>query len=166
MLFICGNNTDLESDTTLKKIAQNKGISIISEQLLDVNNNLLTNSLFNTTFSSLLKSDLCLTFGTNIRFEAALLNVRLKKRIIVGNFIKASLGLNDNYTHLNVSIGNSIKTLIQVAEGRHPFCKNLLKAKKPFFILGTGVMHRLDSRSTTHLITHLTRYTQVVNDPS
>ena len=164
MLFVCGNNTDVESVEMLKKISQNNGVDLISEEYLMLDNNLLSNTRFNTTFSDILESDVCLTFGTNVRFEASLLNVRLKKRSKIGNFIKASVGLNENNTYHNVSLGNSVNTLIQIAEGRHSFCKDLAKAKMPMIILGSSVKKRLDSNAVTDLVCSLEKHINVINE--
>lgn len=164
MLFVCGNNADLETTQMLKKIAQNKGISVVSEEFLMLDNNLLSNTRFNTTFSDILDSDLCLTFGTNVRLEASLLNVRLKKRSKFGGFTKASAGLNENNTYSNISLGNSIKTLVQIAEGRHSFCKKLTKAKTPMIILGSSVQKRLDAHAITDLVNSLEKYTNVIHE--
>jgi NADH-quinone oxidoreductase chain G len=158
MLIVYGNNVDVESSQVLKKIAQNNNIDLISEQFLETNTNLVSNLRFNTTFSDILSSDLCITFGTNIRFEASLLNVRLKKRSKIGNFIKASVGLTENLNYSNVALGNSISTLIQISEGRHPFCKALAKAKTPMIIIGSGVKKRLDSDSISKLVDSLSNH--------
>jgi NADH dehydrogenase (ubiquinone) Fe-S protein 1 len=158
MLIVYGNNVDVESSQVLKKIAQNNNIDLISEQFLETNTNLVSNLRFNTTFSDILSSDLCITFGTNIRFEASLLNIRLKKRSKIGNFIKASVGLTENLNYSNVALGNSISTLIQISEGRHPFCKALAKAKTPMIIIGSGVKKRIDSDSISKLVDSLSNH--------
>lgn len=164
MVFVCGNTLDLESSQALKKISQNKGIDIVSEQFLSQDTRLLPSSRFNTTFSDILDSDLCITFGTNIRFEASLLNVRLKKRSKSGNFVKASVGLTENCTYANISLGNSAATLIQIAEGRHPFCKSLGKSKRPLIILGSAAKKRLDAASITNLVNTLTTRANVLTE--
>jgi NADH dehydrogenase/NADH:ubiquinone oxidoreductase subunit G len=133
---------DFETVSFLKRVSQNLGIDLISEQYLNVENKLISNSQFNTNFTDILNSDLCLTVGTNIRFEASLLNVRIKKRAQKGNFTRASIGLTENCNHKNNSIGNSFSTLIKIAEGKHFFCKNLIKSKKPMIIIGTSVKKR------------------------
>lgn len=164
MLFICGNNVDLESAQVLKKIAQTKGISLFLEQFLGLDNTLLSNSLCNTTFSDILNSDLCLTFGTNIRFEASLMNVRVKKRSKEGRFIRASVGLNENCTYSNTSLGHSVHTLLQIVEGRHPFCKSLTHSKMPMIVLGSSIKKRLDSPAITTLVESLGKHTNIISD--
>jgi NADH dehydrogenase (ubiquinone) Fe-S protein 1 len=163
ILFVAGNTLDLESSKVLKNISQNLGIDIISEQFLELDNKVMSNTRFNSTFVDILDSDLCLTVGTNIRFEASLLNVRLKQCVKRGNFIKASIGLNENLTYSNLSIGNSIQTLIKIAEGRHPFCKVLVKSKAPSLIIGSSVKKRLDSSSVTALLNTIAFNTNVIS---
>jgi NADH dehydrogenase (ubiquinone) Fe-S protein 1 len=152
ILIVAGNTLDLETLKILKDLSQNLGMDVITEQFLDLDTRLMSNTRFNTSFPDLLNSDLCLTIGTNIRFEASLLNIRIKKRTKTGGFIKASIGLNENCMYLNDSIGNSIKTLTKIAEGKHPFCKALVKSKKPLLIIGTSVKKRLDSSAINILV--------------
>ena len=136
---------------------------MVSEEFLDLNNNFFSNSRLNTTFSDILEADLCLTIGTNVRLEASLLNIRIKKRIKKGNFIKASVGSSDNFLYTNFALGNSTKTLVQISEGRHPFCKSLIKSKKPFIIVGAGVKRRLDSASIDNLLKSLEKQTTILS---
>jgi len=164
ILFVCGNNADLETIQFLKKVSQEFNISLISEDFKDISTDLMMSVKSNITFSDILNSDLCLTVGTNVRFEASLLNVRLKKRIKRGNFVKASIGLNENSTYLNDSIGNSIKTLFAIAEGKHSFCQKLVKAKTPFIILGSSVKKRLDSNSMSSLLRELAKYCNIIDE--
>jgi len=164
VLFICGNMVDLETLYILKTISRILNISLISETFLNSNNNLMCTGKLNTIFGDILNSDLCLTIGANIRFEASLLNVRLRKRIQRGTFVKASIGLCENLTYKNDSIGNSLKTLIDIAEGKHSFCQKLVKAKTPFLIIGSSVKKRLDSKSVSYLINNLTEHINICDE--
>lgn len=164
VLFVCGNNADLETLAFLKTLSQKLNISLIGEEFRNANNDLMPSVKSNVIFSDVLNSDLCLTVGTNVRFEASLLNIRLKKRIKKGNFIKVSIGLNESCTYANDSIGNSIKTLFTIAEGKHSFCQKLVNSKKPFIILGSSVKKRLDSSSITNLLTELSKYCRILDE--
>jgi len=164
VLFICGNTLDLETFEKLKQVAQILGVTLVTEEYLNLENDLLLSTKMNTTFSNILESDLCLTVGTNTRFEASLLNVRIKKRIRMGSFVKASIGLRDDLTYSNDSIGNSIKTLIEISEGKHFFCQQLVKAKRPFIVLGSAAKKRLDSNALSALIEKLSTYSKVVDE--
>jgi len=164
IIFVCGNNTDLETVQILKKTAQDFGIRLITEDFLRVDSSLMSAVKLNTIFTDILESDLCLTIGTNTRFEASLLNVRLKKKVKMGNFTRASIGLCSELNYSNDSIGNSIKTLIEIAEGKHSFCQKLIKAKKPFLIVGSSLKKRIDAASLDTLLAKLSKYTKIIDE--
>ena len=69
-----------------------------------------------------------------------------------------------NQQNLNDSIGNSIKTLFAIAEGKHSFCQKLVKAKTPFIILGSSVKKRLDSNSMSSLLIELAKYCHIIDE--
>src|SRR6516165_7506473 len=48
--------------------------------------------LFNSTIAGIERADLCLLVGTNPRFEAPLINARLRKRYLRGGFAVAAVG--------------------------------------------------------------------------
>lgn len=164
ILIICGNLADSETIQGVVNISQNYGIKIISEDFLNISNSLLSCIKMNTTFTDILNSDLCLLIGTNVRFEASLLNVRIKKRHNSGNFFCGSIGLSENLTYSNETLGNSLNTLLLIAEGRHNFCRKLTKAKKPMLIVGTGVKRRLDSKSIDSLLLRLSKYVTLIEE--
>jgi NADH dehydrogenase (ubiquinone) Fe-S protein 1 len=163
-VIICGNNLDLETLELLKVTSENCGIPIVTENYLNDDSNSMLFSRSNATFEDILESDLCLTIGTNVRFEAALLNVRLNKRRRRGNFVKASIGLAENLNYKNEYLGNSLKTLLDIVEGKHPFCKKLYKAEKPVIILGTSLKKRVDSKTIENLITSLSKNCKIVDE--
>jgi len=164
ILFVCGNNLDFETIQIIKNKAQDLGVRLISEEYFKENVNLMKNIKSNITFEDILQSDLCLSVGTNTRFEAALLNVRLKKKSRMGNFVRASIGLCEDLCYNNTSIGNSLKTLVNIAEGKDVFCQKLVKAKKPFIIIGSGVKKRIDGSSLEPLFTHLSKNITIIGE--
>jgi len=164
ILIVCGNNADLESVQQLKDISQNLSISLVSEDFLNIDSSLMSSIKTNTTLNDILESDLCLSVGVNHRFEASLLNVRLRKRIRAGNFLNASIGLAENLTYANDAIGNSLKTLIELAEGKHKFCQKLVKAKRPVIFIGSAIKKRIDSKTINYLITQLSKHVKILDD--
>jgi NADH-quinone oxidoreductase chain G len=162
-IIICGNNLDLEALELLKVSSESLNIPIITENYLSNDSSCMVFSKSNSTFDDILESDLCLTVGTNVRFEAALLNVRLRKRIRRGNFVKASIGLTENLNYQNESLGNSVETLLSIVEGKHSFCKKLSKAKKPIIILGSSIKKRLDSTTIENLIKKLSKHCKIID---
>ncbi|MBX7147336.1 MAG: NADH-quinone oxidoreductase subunit NuoG [Alphaproteobacteria bacterium] len=100
--------------------------------------------LFNTTIAGIEEADLCLLIGVNPRWEAALINARLRKRFLQGNFTIGSLGPKTDLTYPIHDLGNNPRTLIDIALGNHDFTRVLDQAKKPMVIVGSHVLTRPD----------------------
>jgi NADH dehydrogenase/NADH:ubiquinone oxidoreductase subunit G len=163
-LIVCGKQADLETSKALSDFAANFNIPFVNESNLILNSNIQSLSKFSTTFDDILESDLCLLVGTNPRFEASLLNVRMKKRMSRGLFKVASIGLPEDLTYSSENLGVSIESLISLLEGKHPFCQQLVKAQKPIIILGESALKRKDGIEIQQLVTNLSKYTKVIQE--
>jgi len=163
-LIVCGNQVDLETSTLLRDFALNLNVPFLIENDLKSSPNLMSSNKFSTTFTDILESDLCLLVGTNPRFEASLLNVRLKKRMNRGLFTVASLGLPEDLTYSAENIGISTESLVSLLEGKHPFCQKLAKANKPIVILGESILKRKDGAVLQQLLTNLSKYCKIVSE--
>nr|UXG55658.1 NADH dehydrogenase subunit 11 [Phytophthora cactorum] len=143
---IIGNLTDLESLFLLKKNLNKLGISNINyEYFLNnknfkINSDLTSNFLFNNTLKSIEESDLCLIIGSDIRKEGSILNIHLINRLRKGGFKIAYMGNKTNFTYPIKHLGLTCKTLINIILGKHSFCKDLKKAKKPLIIIGENII--------------------------
>jgi NADH-quinone oxidoreductase subunit G len=100
--------------------------------------------LFNTGIAGIEQADLCLLIGTNPRWEAPLVNARLRKRYLMGGFKVAAIGPALDLTFPVENLGAGPDTLAAIAEGRHPFAERLRAAKRPMLILGQGAIARPD----------------------
>lgn len=107
------------------------------------------NYLFNTTIIDLEEGDvdLVLLVGSNPRYEAPLVNSRIRKcwrnNLIDDIAVISSekdLKLLYDYEHL----GTSVSTLKELADGRHKFVEKIRNAKKPILILGQQVLKGSD----------------------
>ncbi len=96
--------------------------------------------IFNPTIAGIEESDCILIIGANPRFEASLLNVRIRKtwraKDLPIGLVGQRVDLTYDYTHLGEDI-DSVKAL---ATGSHKFNKILKKAKKPIVIVGEGAI--------------------------
>nr|UXG56043.1 NADH dehydrogenase subunit 11 [Phytophthora cactorum] len=143
---IIGDLTDLESLFLLKKNLNKLGISNINyEYFLNnknfkINSDLTSNFLFNNTLKSIEESDLCLIIGSDIRKEGSILNIHLINRLRKGDFKIAYMGNKTNFTYPIKHLGLTCKTLINIILGKHSFCKDLKKAKKPLIIIGENII--------------------------
>ncbi|HLT02193.1 MAG TPA: NADH-quinone oxidoreductase subunit NuoG, partial [Geminicoccaceae bacterium] len=100
--------------------------------------------LFNTTIAGIEQADLCLLIGTNPRYEASLVNARIRKRWRQGGFVAGRIGPKVNLTYPVVELGAGPSTLAEVADGSHEFCARLEQAARPMLIVGQGALGRPD----------------------
>lgn len=100
--------------------------------------------LFNTTIAGIERADLCLLVGTNPRWEAPLVNARLRKRWRMGGFRVARIGAAFDLTYPVEHLGDGPDVLQAIADGTHPFCEALGKAERPMIVFGTGAVARPD----------------------
>jgi NADH-quinone oxidoreductase subunit G len=100
--------------------------------------------LFNTTLGGLEQADAILLVGANPRFEAAVLNARIRKIWLAGRtrigLIGEALDLGYGYDHL----GAGGEALGGLAGGEGDFHKALKTAQRPAIILGSGALGRDD----------------------
>lgn len=100
--------------------------------------------LFNTTIEGIEQADALLIVGSNPRYEAAVLNARIRKCWRRGGFPIGVIGeageLRYNYEYL----GSGAETLSDLANGSHSFIEKLKSAKNPLIIVGQGALSRAD----------------------
>nr|YP_010394873.1 NADH dehydrogenase subunit 11 [Phytophthora plurivora]DAZ89310.1 TPA_asm: NADH dehydrogenase subunit 11 [Phytophthora plurivora] len=145
---IIGDLTDLESLFLLKKNFNKLGIfnivyeSFLKNQQNKINSDLTSNFLFNNTLKSIEDSDLCLIIGSDIRKEGSILNIHLINRLKKGNFKIAYIGNKIDFTYPIKHLGLTFTILINIMLGKHSFCKDLKKAKKPLIIFGENILNQ------------------------
>jgi NADH-quinone oxidoreductase subunit G len=100
--------------------------------------------LFNTGIANIEKADAILLIGTNPRWEAPIVNARIRKRYLKGKVKIAAVGPKYDLTYPAEMLGAGPDTLGQIANGSHPFAQVLKDAKAPMLILGMGALARPD----------------------
>ena len=100
--------------------------------------------LFNTTIAGIEIADACLLIGTNPRWEAPIINARLRKRWLKGGFPVGVVGAQQDLTYKTDYLGAGPQTLKEIADGTHPFCEILKNAERPMLIVGQGALARED----------------------
>ncbi len=100
--------------------------------------------LFNPTIEGIEQADALLIIGANPRFEAAVLNARIRKRWRRGNFPIGVIGEAGELRYDYEYLGSGPDTLKDLVDGTHSFAKVLTDAKKPLIIIGQGALSRAD----------------------
>jgi NADH-quinone oxidoreductase subunit G len=107
--------------------------------------------LFNTTIAGVEAADAILLIGANPRWEAPVLNARIRKTWLAGNIAIAGIGVRGDQTYPVKDLGASIDVLQQVADGSHDFAKVLHDAKRPMIVVGSSAIARADGAAVLRL---------------
>ena len=94
------------------------------------------NYIFNVSINGIEEADLIFLIGTNPRYEATILNARIRKSHLNNNTKILSLNNNGDLTYPYESLDGKTQTLKNIFEGTHRLSKNFIDSKKPMIILG------------------------------
>ena len=100
--------------------------------------------IFNPTIEGIEHADALLLIGANPRFEAAVLNARIRKRWRRGNFPIGLIGEGGDLRYEYEYLGSGTDTLGELASGANRFAETLRNAKQPMIIVGQGALTRPD----------------------
>jgi NADH-quinone oxidoreductase subunit G len=96
--------------------------------------------VFNPTIEGIEQADAILIVGSNPRFEASVLNARIRKAWRAGNLPIGVIGEIGDLRYDYEMLGAGPETLKELADGKAKFFKVLDKAKKPMIIVGQGAI--------------------------
>ena len=85
-------------------------------------NGIRANYLFNTGIANIDDADALLIIGSNPRREAPVLNARIRKRWVAGNF-PIRIGQDEDLTYPTKHLGNGAETLAELASGKGVFLR-------------------------------------------
>jgi NADH-quinone oxidoreductase subunit G len=121
--------------------------------------------LFNTSIAGVEAADALLLIGTNLRWEAPVLNVRIRKTWLASNIKIANVGVAYDLTYPVQQLGETAGVLEQIASGAHPFAQVLKDAKRPMLIIGPGVVARPDGAQLLKLAAKIAGETGMIGPP-
>ncbi len=120
--------------------------------------------IFNTTIAGIEQADACLLIGTNPRWEAPLVNARLRKRWLAGGFRVGVIGPQHDLTYRTEYLGAGPQTLNELVSGTLAFADVLRQAKNPMIIVGQGALGRDDGAAVLALARKAAEELGVVKD--
>ncbi|MFO1059558.1 MAG: NADH-quinone oxidoreductase subunit NuoG [Dongiaceae bacterium] len=163
---IAGDLADVESMYALKGLMQALGSPHLDcrQDGAKIDPQSRAGWLFNTTIVGLEQADACLIIGSNPRWEAPLVNARLRKRYVAGGFRLAAIGPQANLSYPVRQLGAGPETLAALVEGRIDFAETLKQAKRPMLILGTGALARPDGAAILGLARRLAEQCNMIQE--
>ena len=110
------------------------------------------NYLFNSTINGIEESDLIFLIGANPRYEATMLNARIRKSYVNNNTKIISLNEVGDITYPYENLDGTLKTLKDIFEGKHEISNQIINAKKPLIIIGESLLNIKSSKYFFNLI--------------
>jgi len=120
-----------------------------------VNTNERENYIFNSSINGIEDSDLIILIGTNPRYEATILNARIRKSFLKNNTPIYSLGDIGELNYPYKMIKNDTETIKNIIQNNHELSDLIKNSKKPIIILGQSA---LKLRSSKYIFEEIKKY--------
>ena len=165
-LALSGKFTDIETLFSAKSFLESLGSKYYecrydNVQFIESNR---TSYIFNSSIQEIDNADLILLIGSNPRWEASVLNSRIRKAYLNNNckigLIGKKIDLTYNYTHLS----EDIIYLRNILENNSPFSQELENSKKPLIIIGNSAINNQEGEEIIKLCSEISKKYNVVND--
>ena len=153
-----GDLTNMEASFIFKEffdrtIGNNNYDSRSSKKFVDTSSR--ENYIFNSTINGIEDSDLIFLIGANPRYEATILNARIRKAYLNNNTKIISLNEIGDLTYPYQSLNGKTKTIKEIFENTNEISNEILKSQKPMIILGESF---LNSGSAIYLFNLIKNY--------
>ena len=143
---ICGFTGDLINMETLYIFKEFFNKSLNSKNLESRSNHAYLNPekrenyLFNSSINGIEESDFIFLIGTNPRFEATILNARIRKSYLKNKTEIISLNNIGDLTYPYKKLEGNIDTIKEIINDQHAVSAKIKEAKKPIIIFGQSAL--------------------------
>ena len=131
----------------------NKYESRSSQSFID--RSLRENYIFNSSINGIEESDFILLVGTNPRFEATMINARIRKAYLSNNTKIISINDVGDLTYAYKFLDGKTQTIKDITENKNEVSQDILDAKNPMVILGESF---LNTKSANYLFYSLKNF--------
>ncbi|MEM6602536.1 MAG: NADH-quinone oxidoreductase subunit NuoG [Pseudomonadota bacterium] len=139
--FIAGPHSDVETLFAAQNLAEKFGAFTEGRRhLQSIPADNIALSRFNSEFAAIDRADVIILIGTNPRFEAPVLNARIRKAWLQNNADIAVIGETYDLTYDYQHLGAGASTLTGVLDGTDKFADILKEAQRPVIIIGENVI--------------------------
>ncbi len=111
--------------------------------------------IFNPTIEGIEQADAVLIIGSNPRFEASVLNARIRKRWRLGKLPVGVIGDVGDTRYQYERLGSGPESLKGLVDGTGAFFDVLKNAQRPLIIVGQGALARADGKAVLGLAAKL-----------
>ena len=157
MAAIAGDLCDAEAMLALKMLMEQLGSANLDcrQDGAQIGPGAEAGFLFNSGIAGIEAADAVLLIGSNPRWEAPLVNARLRKRVLRGGLALGMIGPRPDLTVAYEHLGEGPAALQALAAGEGAFAEALSAAERPMLILGQGAVARPDGAAVLDLARQL-----------
>ena len=165
-LALSGKFTDIETLFSAKSFLQSLGSNYFDCRYDNVQfiENQRASYLFNSSIQEIDNADAILLIGTNPRWEACVLNARIRKAYINNDcrigLIGKKLDLTYKYEHLS----DSIEHINDLLNNNSPFSEVLKNSKKSLIIIGNSAINYRDGKEVLNVCSEIAKKYNVSNN--
>ena len=121
--------------------------------------------LFNSTIAGVDTADALLIVASNPRWEAPVLNARIRRRWLAGGLAVGLIGDARDLTYRYDHLGEGPEVLAGILDGGDAFAERLRAAERPMLVVGTGGLARPDGAAVLAMLGRIAdRYGAVRDD--
>lgn len=139
---LAGDLVDCESMLLMKRLMQHVGSRHMDCRIdgayADASN--MSSYIFNTSLNDIETADVCVLVGSNPRWEAPLLNVRLRRGVTQHGMQVFRIGFEHDLTYPVTDVGNDVALLDEILSGKGKVATALKSAKRPAIIIGQAAL--------------------------
>ncbi|MDB3903344.1 NADH-quinone oxidoreductase subunit NuoG [Candidatus Pelagibacter sp.] len=149
---ICGLTGDLVNMETLYIFKEFFNKTLGSQNIESRNNHTYLNPekrenyLFNSSINGIEEADFIFLLGTNPRFEATILNARIRKAYLQNKTKIISLNEMGDLTFPYQSLDGNTETIKKIIDSKHEVSDLIKQAKKPMVVMGQSVLKSKSSK--------------------
>ncbi len=140
---VIGDMTNMETAFIAKeffeKTLKSKNLDSRSEDFY-VNFSDRSNYIFNSKIQGIEESDLIVLIGSNPRYEATILNTRIRKNYVNKKTEIFSLGDIGDLTYPYNIVENKTNIIKEIVNNKHELSNKIIKSNKPLIIVGQSVL--------------------------
>jgi NADH-quinone oxidoreductase subunit G len=165
-LSISGKFTDVETLYAAKKFLQSLNSNFYDCRYDNVQfkPDHRASYIFNSSIQKIDEADTILLVGTNPRWEASVLNARIRKAYLNNDCKIGLIGKSLDLTYEYEQLSDSLDFLNEIFEEKSSFCDLLNNSKKPFLILGNSALNYEDGEDVIDLCAEIAKKYNISND--
>ena len=162
-----GPFADAESVVALRDLMHRMGSErIVYSGKNEIDHDFRAQYLLGSSIQGIDYADNLLLVGFNMRSMNPVLNARIRRATMKHGMKVAVIGPGENLLYYYTHLGNSTKTLNEIGDKSHPYCKVLENSKAPMIMVSSDILRRKDGKEIANLLQKICLDYKVINPES